>query len=341
MEVSNRTAQPSSYKAETSHRRNQCERILELLRGANGQWVPLPRILDLRISQYSARIFTLRREGHQIENKTQTVDGRRHSWFRLSWSSGLFPSLKEAMVRSYGKIHTAFWTSAHLRPLSPEAKLLAAYLLSGPHSNMIGCFRLPHGYASEDLNLDTAKIAGLMAELQTAGFAEYDSATQLAFVPRFLKFNAIENPNQAKAAATLAATIPSNSPFASKLMQAFREHAPGVVKLLSNGSGNGHATLPQPFRNQEQEEEQEEEQDQKQEQEAGPATGPLQTVETVENDCSTTERPAASAIDFPLKDGDHMTITPDTIARWGDLFPELKVDRELATSRGSGYSTTQ
>jgi hypothetical protein len=60
----------------------QCSRILQVLVDARGAWVPLPSITKLA-AQYSARIWTLRRDGHAIENRTQMIDGERHSWFRL------------------------------------------------------------------------------------------------------------------------------------------------------------------------------------------------------------------------------------------------------------------
>lgn len=65
----------------------QRERLLRLLEENCGEWVPLPRILELRIAQYSARILELRRElepkGWRIENRTRRVDGAVRSWFRL------------------------------------------------------------------------------------------------------------------------------------------------------------------------------------------------------------------------------------------------------------------
>jgi hypothetical protein len=61
----------------------QSEKILTLLRCARGAWVPLPAILALGIAQYNARIFELRRRGFNIENRTETIDGIRHSYFRL------------------------------------------------------------------------------------------------------------------------------------------------------------------------------------------------------------------------------------------------------------------
>ena len=72
-----RTGRPSSAGT-------QRDRILGLLIDAHGAWVPLPEILALGIAQYGARILELRRSGHSIENRHETIDGARHSWFRLA-----------------------------------------------------------------------------------------------------------------------------------------------------------------------------------------------------------------------------------------------------------------
>jgi hypothetical protein len=64
-------------------RENQSKRILRLLRENVNQWVALPRILDLRISQYSSRVWTLRRQGHEIQNRVQRHGDETWSWFRL------------------------------------------------------------------------------------------------------------------------------------------------------------------------------------------------------------------------------------------------------------------
>jgi hypothetical protein len=57
--------------------------ILRLLIAARGGWVPLTEILALGIAQYGARILEARRMGFRIENRTERVDGARHSWSRL------------------------------------------------------------------------------------------------------------------------------------------------------------------------------------------------------------------------------------------------------------------
>jgi len=66
----------------------QRDRVLDLLREANGEWVSLTRILELRIAQFGARILELRRAGYNIENRTEEVAGETHSWYRLVRGNG-------------------------------------------------------------------------------------------------------------------------------------------------------------------------------------------------------------------------------------------------------------
>jgi len=68
-----------------SHKSQQAA-ILALLVCARGAEVGLPEILRLgiaRIARYNARVDQLRKLGFRITNRTQVVEGKRHSWFRL------------------------------------------------------------------------------------------------------------------------------------------------------------------------------------------------------------------------------------------------------------------
>lgn len=73
---------PGLYRR-ANGRPTQCSRLLALLEAHRGDWVGLPEILALSIAQYGTRILELRRAGYAIENRTQDIDGKRHSWFRL------------------------------------------------------------------------------------------------------------------------------------------------------------------------------------------------------------------------------------------------------------------
>jgi hypothetical protein len=67
----------------TTNHYTQRSRLLQLLIEARGAEVPLPQILDLRISQFGARIHELRKLGFKITNRTERIAGVVHSYFRL------------------------------------------------------------------------------------------------------------------------------------------------------------------------------------------------------------------------------------------------------------------
>jgi hypothetical protein len=68
----------------------QQRRLLELLAAAFPQPVPLPEILDPKVSQYCARIHELREVRCEIENITAWQGGVRPSWYRLTRLPGSF-----------------------------------------------------------------------------------------------------------------------------------------------------------------------------------------------------------------------------------------------------------
>lgn len=60
----------------------QKEQILKILLACRGQWVPAYELASHAL-QYNARIFSLRREGYVIENRTQRVGRQVQGTFRL------------------------------------------------------------------------------------------------------------------------------------------------------------------------------------------------------------------------------------------------------------------
>jgi hypothetical protein len=82
---------------------SQEERILCLLQAAWPSWTPAPELARISL-QYSARIFSLRRNGWLIENRVRVVDGVRHGEFRLGsadpveWNCGKAPLVRCGVV---------------------------------------------------------------------------------------------------------------------------------------------------------------------------------------------------------------------------------------------------
>ena len=74
-------------------------------------------------------------------------------------------------MREYGQIQSLFWTDIDIQAMSDQAKLLATYLLTGPHATALGCFRLADGYVTDDLGWSSETLSKRFAELSRNGFA--------------------------------------------------------------------------------------------------------------------------------------------------------------------------
>lgn len=185
-------------------------------------------------------------------------------------------------MRDYGKVQTAFWTSGDIQLLSDDGKLLALYLLSSPHTNQIGCFRLPDGYVAEDLKWTNERVSKGFDELLNNGFSNRDAVSKWVIIHKFTKWNEIENPNQAKAAIKLIDQVPDSSSVKPMLVKALREFSPRFLDDFLKKIETVSKGLQEPFRNQEQEQEQEH--DQEQEQNTPPTTDNLNQLVVDKND---------------------------------------------------------
>ncbi|MFY1884157.1 hypothetical protein ACOTCJ_11695 [Achromobacter xylosoxidans] len=161
-------------------------------------------------------------------------------------------------MRDYGKVHTSFWSSATVSSMSEDGRMLALYLLTSPHSNITGVFRLPDGYAMEDLNWTPERVSKGFAELFRKGFANRCETTKWVWISKHLEWNQPENPNQRKAAKKIAVSIPDECGWKLGFMRVWGES----LDISQEEWGNPCETVPEPFLNQEQEQEQKQEKEQ-------------------------------------------------------------------------------
>lgn len=160
-------------------------------------------------------------------------------------------------MREYGKIHSSFWTSQTIRSMTEDGRTLAAYLLTGPHSNMLGCFRIPDGYVSEDLVWESERVIKGFVELFDKGFATRSEGSKWVVIHKFLKWNQPENPNVVKAAEKLFDQIPAECGVKPLLAAGIREYETrfSLSKLkgfetVSEGLPKGIPPEPEPEPNQ-------------------------------------------------------------------------------------------
>ncbi len=122
-------------------------------------------------------------------------------------------------MRDYGKVYTTFWSSPTVTALTDDGKLLALYLMTCIHSTICGAFRLPDGYAAEDLGWPLARVSKALGDLVAAGFVRRCESTRWVWISKHIKWNPPENPNQIKSAAKAALAVPDECSWKAAFMR--------------------------------------------------------------------------------------------------------------------------
>lgn len=147
-------------------------------------------------------------------------------------------------MRDYGRVYSSFWQSPETRAFTEDGRALALYLLTSPHANLIGCFRLPDAYASDDLQWSSERVREGFAELQSKGFLTRDEASKWVLIHKYLKWNQFENGNVAMAAHKAFDQVPA-IPLKALLAVALLEFGKHLKELFTNHL----ETLPKPLAN--------------------------------------------------------------------------------------------
>lgn len=98
-------------------------------------------------------------------------------------------------MRDYGKVSPLFWTGATGKELrkQPEALIVAMYLMTSPHANMLGLYYMPTLYIAHETGLG---IEGALKGLRWAeqvGFCSYDHDSEMVWVHEMAKFQIAES----------------------------------------------------------------------------------------------------------------------------------------------------
>jgi hypothetical protein len=98
-------------------------------------------------------------------------------------------------MRDYGVVSPNFWIKGTGKDLrgDPPAQVVALYLMTSPHSSMIGVFYLPKLYISEETGCSLQATSKALRRLISVGFCDYDDPTQTIFVVRMAAFQVAES----------------------------------------------------------------------------------------------------------------------------------------------------
>lgn len=135
----------------------------------------------------------------------------------------------------YYPVSPLFWTDPTVRTWDDATKLLAHYLLTGPHRNLEGLYRLPLSYAADDLGWRKDKVARTMRRLEADGFVARDPEADVVFIRNALKYQAPKSAKQISGALRVLGEVPK-SRVHEDFVSVCEEYAPELHKRLMNGS---------------------------------------------------------------------------------------------------------
>jgi hypothetical protein len=136
-------------------------------------------------------------------------------------------------MRDYGVVRVRFWEWAKRKHLNAEERELALYLLTSPHGNSLGCFRLPMAYLCDDLGKDIETVTQTVSRLSEIGFLERDEETGWTWIIGFLEHNPIPNRNVGKAVEKQIDAVPIDVPFYGRMIEDLRSGATADDKGIS------------------------------------------------------------------------------------------------------------
>lgn len=226
-------------------------------------------------------------------------------------------------MREYGQIQCAFWQSQDAQEWTDAGKLLAAYLMTGPHSNGLGCYRCPDGYVMADLGWSQERVSEGFAELSRNGFAYRFEG--VVFVPGFLRWNKVANGNVASARMAEFEALPKGEAKARAAAVILRyvkhlgnEHRTVLQTVAETVSGTVPQTVTQTEPNPTQPRENPNQPSCAAPAELAPA------VELLPDD-----EPVAVAVSFLLNDGSEYPITEAQVSEFAGLYPGIDVLQQM------------
>lgn len=88
----------------------------------------------------------------------------------------------------YYRVSPRIWDHSRQHQWSADTERLAFYLLTGPHRNIAGCYRLPRTYAQEDLRWGSDQFDAAFAPLCAEHFCEYDEEAHVVLITKALAY---------------------------------------------------------------------------------------------------------------------------------------------------------
>lgn len=169
-------------------------------------------------------------------------------------------------MRDYAKVSPHFWVGKTGKQLKkdPNGLMVALYLMTNPHANMLGLYYIPVMYIAHETGLDFEGASKGLNSACEAGFCTYDYETEVVWVYEMARFQVADElkpaDNRCKGVQKDYDSLPEN-PFLSAF---YDKYSIPFCMLSKRGDSTGNTSPSEapykPLRSQEQEQEQEQEQ---------------------------------------------------------------------------------
>lgn len=171
-------------------------------------------------------------------------------------------------MRDYAKVSPRFWlgeTGRELRKAGAEAQVVAFYLMTSPHANMLGLYYLPVLYLAHETGLGLEGASKGLKRAVEAGFCSYDHDAEMVWVHEMAAWQVGETlkpgDNRCAGVRNEYASLPENA-FLSAFYDRYKTDFHLDVRRNNNrNSVRGFEGAFKGLRSQEQEQEKEQEQD--------------------------------------------------------------------------------
>ncbi|HAP0139828.1 TPA: DNA-binding protein [Escherichia coli] len=172
-------------------------------------------------------------------------------------------------MRDYAKVSPRFWlgkTGRELRKAGAEAQVVAFYLMTSPHANMLGLYYLPVLYLAHETGLGLEGASKGLKRAVEAGFCSYDHDAEMVWVHEMAAWQVGETlkpgDNRCAGVRNEYASLPENA-FLSAFYDRYKtDFHLDVRRNNSRNSVRGFEGALKGLRSQEQEQEKEQEKEQ-------------------------------------------------------------------------------
>jgi len=218
-------------------------------------------------------------------------------------------------MRDYAKVSPQFWigkTGKSLRG-NTDAQLLALYLMTSPHANMIGVFYCPVAYMTHETGITLEGASKALQSLIEGGFCTYDTDADFVWVHEMAKFQIgdelSEKDNQVKGIQKQYDMLPQGivrKGFFDKYKDAFH-----IVDASQKQKPLARASKAP----------------------AKPGTGTGDRTGTGDDCAESQSASTPSGILIPLVNGSDFEIPMESIAEWRTAYPAVDVEQQLKAVR--------